>query len=142
MFAWVIAGSLVLGAPALKDRPRPDQPPTGEWRIERCEYEGLAGRILGGDRVWVGERSVEIGSREQFGFLSKYSAAVFEVDGEHRADLTDPDRPDRPERAIWKVEGGRLTICVGAPGGPRPTKYSAPEGSGRALYTLTGRVSD
>jgi hypothetical protein len=153
MFSWVIASTLVVGAPALKERAEPDRPPTGEWRIERCEHEGRAGRILGGDRVWLGERSVEIGSRGQFAFLCKYSVVFFRVDGERRADLTyvsnlpPGTRPNAPadappERAIWKNEGDRLTICIGAPGGSRPTDYSAPEGSGRTLYVLRNRVSD
>jgi uncharacterized protein (TIGR03067 family) len=143
VFTWVIAGSLAVGAPALKDRPKPDRPPMGEWQIDREEHDGRAARHLSADRFWVGERSVEVGNKLQFNFLSKWSAAFFQVDGEHRADLTDPERPDRPpERAIWKVEGGRLTICHGAPGAPRPTEYSAPEGSGRVLYILSGRVGD
>jgi len=53
MFAWLIPAAFVVGAPALKDRPRPDWPLTGEWRIERAEHESLARRHLGGDRVPV-----------------------------------------------------------------------------------------
>jgi len=145
MFSWVIAGSLVVGAPALKDRPEPDKPPTGEWLIERAQFDGMPCRVLSADRVWVGERSLEVGMRDRFGFLSKWTAAFFRVDGERRADLTltSPSLPNRPpERAIWKVEGDRLTLCVGAPGDPRPTDYSAPKGSGRTAYVLTRRVSD
>lgn len=142
MFTWTVAASLIVGAPALKDRRIPDKPPTGEWRIEQAEWDKRRPRCLAGDRVWIGARTIEIGSRMRLG-VSKWSADFYRVNGECRADFTDPDRPDSPrERAIWKVEGDRLIICVGAPGEPRPTEYSARAYSGRMLFVLDGRISD
>jgi len=142
VFTCAIAVSLIVGAPALKDRVEPDKPPAGEWKIEGAEFDGVVCRVLNTDHAWVNERSVEIGSRHRFGFLLQYSAVFYRVNDEHRADLTYVLQPDKPpERAIWKVEGDRLTICIGASGKPPPTDYTAAKGSGRALYVLR-RVGD
>jgi uncharacterized protein (TIGR03067 family) len=43
--------------------------------------------------------------------------------------------PNRDERVlgIYKLEGDRLTICMAAPGKPRPTEFKAEKGSGWIL---------
>jgi hypothetical protein len=48
---------------------------------------------------------------------------------------------DAIQKGIWKLEGDRLMIWVGKPGGPRPTEYSGAEGSGQTLIVLV-RVGD
>jgi hypothetical protein len=46
---------------------------------------------------------------------------------------------DRGERVlgIYKLEDDRLTICMAAPGKPRPTAFKAEKGSGYTLRTFT-----
>ena len=46
---------------------------------------------------------------------------------------------DRGERVlgIYKLEGDRLTICMAAPGQPRPKAFQADKGSGCTLRTFT-----
>lgn len=46
---------------------------------------------------------------------------------------------DRGERVlgIYKLEKDRLTICMAAPGQPRPTGFKAEKGSGWTLRTFT-----
>ena len=46
---------------------------------------------------------------------------------------------DRGERVlgIYKLEGDRLTICMAAPGQPRPREFKAEKGSGWTLRTFT-----
>ena len=48
---------------------------------------------------------------------------------------------DRGERVlgIYKLEGDRLTICMAAPGQPRPGRFQAGKGSGCTLRTFTRR---
>jgi uncharacterized protein (TIGR03067 family) len=45
---------------------------------------------------------------------------------------------DRGERVlgIYKLEGDRLTICMAAPGKPRPKEFKADKGSGCTLRTF------
>jgi uncharacterized protein (TIGR03067 family) len=45
---------------------------------------------------------------------------------------------DRGERVlgIYKLEGDRLTICMAAPGKPRPREFKADKGSGCTLRTF------
>jgi uncharacterized protein (TIGR03067 family) len=45
---------------------------------------------------------------------------------------------DRGERVlgIYKLEGDRLTICMAAPGQPRPKAFKAEKGSGHTLRTF------
>jgi uncharacterized protein (TIGR03067 family) len=45
---------------------------------------------------------------------------------------------DRGERVpgIYKLEDDRLTICMAAPGRPRPTEFKAEKGSGCTLRTF------
>jgi uncharacterized protein (TIGR03067 family) len=46
---------------------------------------------------------------------------------------------DRGKRVlgIYKLEDDRLTICMAAPGKPRPTAFKAEKGSGYTLRTFT-----
>ena len=46
---------------------------------------------------------------------------------------------DRGERVlgIYKLEDDQLTICMAAPGKPRPTEFKAEKGSGCTLRTFT-----
>jgi uncharacterized protein (TIGR03067 family) len=50
---------------------------------------------------------------------------------------------DRGERVlgIYKLENNRLTICMAAPGQPRPRAFKAEKGSGCTLRTFTLETS-
>ena len=41
----------------------------------------------------------------------------------------------KTSRAIYKIEGDRLTICRSAAGSPRPTAFASEPGSGHTLMT-------
>ena len=135
MLTWIIAGSLVLGAPALKNepKPRPVDPPNGKWAVVRMTIDGYE---LAGDSVtqtWefaADSRRVFVPGSE----TSTHRATYFHHGGVLEADL---DTDFGVRKAIWKVEGKTLTICMGREGKPRPTTFSAPKESGRILVVLS-----
>lgn len=54
-------------------------------------------------------------------------------------DLTTVHHFDQSElhtKAIYKMEGDRLTYCVAAPGQPRPTEFTTRPGDGNTLVVL------
>jgi hypothetical protein len=70
MFAWVMAASLVIGAPALKDKRKAVEPPAGEWAVEswvsngketraaqgaKCRFTRTARRFADRDLVRIGD---------------------------------------------------------------------------------------
>jgi hypothetical protein len=87
--------------------------------------------------VTLTERAFEYGDPRPGpdGYWVRYEAKFFRVAGEGRADLTPDPSTDAPAYpAIWKVEGERLTICIGQ--SIRPTDYTTPPGSSRSLVVL------
>jgi hypothetical protein len=45
-------------------------------------------------------------------------------------------------KAIYKLDQGRLTYCVGAPGQPRPTAFDTSAADGNTLVVLKRKVAD
>ena len=58
-------------------------------------------------------------------------------------DVVPDGGPNRDERVlgIYKLEGDRLSICMAAPGKPRPAEFKADKGSGCTLRTFGARNS-
>ena len=130
MYAWVIAGSLVVGAPALKEKREPDKPPDGKWEMERFVHKGKSWSVA--TLVWLDETAFAYTDGALM--YERYKPTFFRVGRERRADLA--TTPGSVSQAIWKVEDDRLTICIGATGEARPTAYTAPPDSGRVLIIL------
>jgi uncharacterized protein (TIGR03067 family) len=116
----------------------------GTWRATSSIYEGQ-------------EASVEI-VRSITRTVEK-DHVVWKRDGESFAGTRielDPSRDpkaidvipdggkDRGERVlgIYKLEKDRLTICMAAPGKPRPAEFLAEKGSGCTLRTFTREKTD
>jgi uncharacterized protein (TIGR03067 family) len=131
MFAWLIAGSLVVGVPALKDKPLP-QDLYGEWE--------LVGTVANGQQLPAAHpphryRFNRDGTWQSFrGDQAPDGRSGFEFDpkaGPPALDFNSPpgvgDGP--PVLAIYKVTGDRLTFCSVYPGKARPTEFAAPAGS-------------
>src|SRR5262245_48273286 len=84
MYAWVIARSLVVGSPALKEEKRePDKPPEGNWEMERFEYKGKSYRVA--IVAWLEE--TVFGYTDGALNYEKYKPTFFRVGQERRADL-------------------------------------------------------
>jgi uncharacterized protein (TIGR03067 family) len=110
----------------------------GTWRVESMVYEGeesdpeVARSI---ERVVEGERVVWRRDGKSF------SASRIEIDpGKDPAtiDVIPEGGPARGKRVlgIYELEGDRMTICMAAPGGPRPKRFEAGEGSRQNLMVL------
>src|SRR5262245_20201656 len=110
--------------------------------MERFEFDGE--RMQPAPRVRLTDRTLGYADGRPVppGFAVSWAASFTRVGAERRIDLVSAGWPaERVERAIWTVDGDRLTICIGRPYDPRPTDYSAPKGSGRYLIVLR-RVGD
>jgi uncharacterized protein (TIGR03067 family) len=133
MYAWVIAGSLVIGAPALKDNRKPVQPPAGEWVVERFALHGREFGFVKGDKCWFTPTSRRF-ARHEYVMYGDDRAGFFENAGTLEVDFTDDKFGVR--KGIWKVEGDTLTMCEGQCGKPRPTDFAALAESGQLLWVF------
>jgi uncharacterized protein (TIGR03067 family) len=144
MFAWALAGTLVLGAPALKTDRKPAEPPAGEWTLVRLESGGIRADERSLPDQFTG-RFTATRFRVTFtahgGEFVGERAAWFRAGGTLEVDFVRDD-PTRASKAVWKVEGDTLTICQGATGGPRPSDFTAPEDSGRTLWVFDRNPKD
>jgi uncharacterized protein (TIGR03067 family) len=124
MFAWLIAGSLVVGAPALKDKP-PDRDLYGDW--DSLQVDGDTGAPayryrFNKDGTWQVFRD---GEEFKGGFRIDPKKSPAEID------LNSPPDPRAPLiLGIYQIEGDRLAISVAEPGKPRPTKFRGPDTGG------------
>lgn len=110
----------------------------GTWTVEAFESAGVATpaeirstieRVVEGDHVtWRRQGKAFAGT-----------TMVLDPAAEPMAiDLVPDGGPSRGEKVlgIYRREGDRLTVCMAAPGDPRPTAFDAPKGSGRTFYVL------
>jgi uncharacterized protein (TIGR03067 family) len=127
--------AVAVGAPALKEAPKPESPLLGEWALVEWLQNGQpvgvpagsGGRFLaGGKRVWR-DGSGEPEDRA-YKLIPKTSPAQLDL-------IRNQDGPSPiVHPCIFKVDGDTLTIAVGEPGGDRPTTFDK---SAYMLMTLT-----
>jgi uncharacterized protein (TIGR03067 family) len=138
MFAWLLAGSLAVGAPALKNKPA-GQDLYGEWEFEATEEEGKVFpaetpptrfRFNRDGTYQVFRGGKEVGGRRGFRFDPKADPPTLDYN-------TPPASPAGPVlRCIYRVDGGRLTVCRAGPDQARPTELAAPAGSGLLVVRM------
>lgn len=138
MFAWLVAGSLVVGAPALKDRPA-GQDLYGEWEFEATEEEGhvipaeappARFRFNRNGTYQVFRGGKEVAGRRSFQFDPKANPPTLDYNAP-------PAGPGSPVlRCIYRVDGDRLTVCRAGPDEARPTELAAPAGSGLLVVRM------
>jgi uncharacterized protein (TIGR03067 family) len=128
--------SLVVGAPALKDKPNPPDL-YGEWEFEWTEEEGTR-KSCSGDEAYryrfnrdgtyqVFQRGEERVGQRGFTPFPKADPPALDLN-------TPPAGKNSPVvHSIFRVDGDRLVICDAGPGEVRPDVFAAPEGSGRYL---------
>jgi uncharacterized protein (TIGR03067 family) len=139
VFTWIIAGSLVVAAPALKEQPKP-KAPVGRFMIVRWEVDGvvvnrpdLANYVM---RHETSSVTLELNGRDVKSEMVTFSHAGGVGHADFRTDESSPVK-----KAIWKLEGDILTACESEPGGERPMDFTAPKGSKRTLWVLK-RIKD
>ena len=79
--------------------------------------------------------------------LRPVRTSTFEViaGAPRKLDLTTLNHADQSRmytKAIYKLEKGRLTYCVGAPGQPRPTAFATSAADGNTLVVLKRKAVD
>jgi uncharacterized protein (TIGR03067 family) len=137
MLTLILASALLLGAPAPKDGRTPTDPPSGEWEVLKREDDGS---VIYDNKDRPTDRTMRLeASKLVLVFRGKFpreQRAAYYKNGEaFEIDLS-PDDPPSVTRGIWKLDGDTLLICLGVPGGNRPTDFTAPGGSKRTLWTL------
>jgi uncharacterized protein (TIGR03067 family) len=129
MFAWAIAGSLILGAPSLKDKPATIDL-NGEWEISSYLLDGRAAptdvhiHFDGGIATFTGGPFGDVVGTCTFD-LNRTPAEL---------DIRFPDGRGEPMIGIIKREGQGLLLCFASK--TRPTKFESPKDSDIGLITL------
>jgi uncharacterized protein (TIGR03067 family) len=111
----------------------------GTWRATSSIYDGKEGpeEIVRSITRTVDDEHV-VWKRDG----NSFAGTKFELDPTRdpkTIDLIPDGGKDRGERVhgIYKLEKDRLTICMAAPGKPRPEAFKAEKGSGCTLRTFT-----
>jgi hypothetical protein len=135
-----VAGAAV-GAPRPKDKVKdertPVDPPSGEWWVEKIEDDGRVLHKKGPREV---DQTTRFTSEQMVLFVRGFPiadrrVAYFQNGTVFEMDLS-PGDPKTMRKGIWKIDEDVMLLCYGAPGGDRPTDFTAPKDSGRMLWTL------
>jgi len=134
----VSASLLILGlavaAPQAKDPPKNDPPAlVGEWVVEGLVVAGQPKPLPAG-AAWV----FTADGKAEFWVGRGKPADRFTYTTDPRKDPAEVDitGPGPTGRAIYRVEGDKLTLCTGQPGADRPKGFDAPAESTAVLWTL------
>jgi len=109
----------------------------GVWNITSLEVEGA---VMSAP-AFAGSQIVMTGDRFTTASMGAEYSGTFAIDSSvepNQLDLNFTDGPHAGEKspAIFKMEGGVLTICLAFAGGSRPADFTTAPGSGHALETL------
>jgi uncharacterized protein (TIGR03067 family) len=135
MNATILITALVLGAPALKDKQKPESI-VGEWIAEEITVGGKPTPVGGRELRWTFAAD---GTRSNC--LAGQPALTGRYDDEPKKTLPSIDlEQDGANGAnyhcAYKIEGDTLTLCVGWAKTPRPLTLESPEGSSTTLYVF------
>ena len=134
---------LVVGAPALKDKPTPADGLVGEWVVESFLDHGQARRFPGEARLTLtADGGFAFAIR---GFESDKQPSRYATDPKASPPAFDLIRSELPPGwklgnrewvGIYKLDGDELTICYRRWTDPRPTEFRAEKDSGQCLMVL------
>jgi hypothetical protein len=138
MFACLLLTALSAGAPRPKEERKVDpDPPVGSWEVQRAAERGREIEAVPAGLIFRFTPDTKTVVFTGHGLeLSTAKAGYFVAGGVRQVDLIYPSDPTKTRLGIWKVDGDTMTLCEGEIGAARPTDFSVPEGSGRALYVL------
>jgi uncharacterized protein (TIGR03067 family) len=114
----------------------------GTWRMVSGEQDGKALP----EEVVKGARLVIKGDRHTVRVGGDTLAGTHRLDPSEEPkaiDATDTEGPYKGKtiRGIYKLEGGRLTVCFAGPGKARPKAFTTRSGTGHILH-VWGRGKD
>ena len=129
MFAWVIAGSLLVGAPALKDPPPKGPPLVGRWECTALTIGGKADARWRGleyefraDGRWVIYRNGRDIGRISRTYTTDAMAGPGAIDLCEQAD-------GAGQPSLFKVDGHTLSLSIRTEkGGARPADFQPGDG--------------
>lgn len=144
---FLVFASLILAAPAPKDKPATPEP-YGLWELERSEGGSGKAKARKGplryqynrDGTWVvfegekevaGPRPFKFDAKAKPATLDTFSNGTFSNKGDQNPDVL----------AIYKIDGDTLTLCKAYPGEKRPTEFKVTEGTSDYLMIFR-RVKD
>lgn len=134
MTSFFVALSLVAGAPAPKEAPKPPPVLDGEWVVEKFEGPKDAPPGTVTFRFTDGKISIQEAKRE------KPEEAAYTVDASKKPAQIDirPDRggKDKVVLGIYEITGGTLKLAFGFDGGDRPTEFKGDVEKRIAFITL------
>jgi uncharacterized protein (TIGR03067 family) len=135
--SFVIGLTLVVGAPAAKEKPKKDPPgPVGRWTVESATFAGMP---LPKPELTISFTADGKYETRAAGGDAKIGG-TFTLDPKKdppEMDLTDPGQanPGKVSAAIYKIDGDTLTICSSTDG-ERPRAFDAAAGSKFVLLVL------
>lgn len=118
----------------------------GDWAGDSFTRDGAAFpaddaqalfRTVKGDRYTLSRFRKKVGSGK---FTLDATKSPRQID--FHPDAPPKGKPVPPLLGIYKIDGDRITMCYGGPGGKRPAKFEAPEGSGASLVVWVREKKD
>jgi uncharacterized protein (TIGR03067 family) len=128
--------SISLAAPALKDPPKGDPPSIiGEWELTEWLDGGTVREFVAGAMVEFLPKGRRIW--REGGTAEERSYKLIEKTSPFAIDLIRPSGGPQEAlfRAIYKIEGDTLVICVAQQGGERPTTFASSPDVNHMLMT-------
>ena len=130
MYTWIVAASLIVGAPALKDKSAVIEL-AGEWEVAAYVLNGMEAKP-GVHIRFDGMMAVFSGGPFGTTHNGTYTSNLNQTPAE--LDIRFPDGNGAAMIGIIKRNGDDLILCFGAE--TRPTTFESPVGSGIGLLTL------
>jgi uncharacterized protein (TIGR03067 family) len=137
--ALLLAAALAVSAPALKEKPKADADPIGEWEMQSTTISGRETKTTGRlvySFTKAGKWAIERDGKElattldrRIEFDPKPPLPTIDL-------ITNAASPTARLRGIYKIDGDTLTICGARGTTDRPTAFESPEGSGITMYVL------
>lgn len=109
----------------------------GSWAVDSLELDGQS---VSGDTIAEARIQIE-GNRFTNSGMGAVYAGTVKLDGRakpRRIDLRFDSGPEagNVNRGIYEIQKGGWKLCLATHGGPRPSEFATPPGSGIALETL------
>jgi uncharacterized protein (TIGR03067 family) len=109
----------------------------GTWLVESLLKDGKAPSDLkGGEKFIITENKVSVSMNEHS--VDYFSFTIDPTQKPATMDVKLFDGPDKGKviKAIYSLEGDKLSLCIALPGDDRPAKFSGDKGTGASLVVL------